>query len=107
MQKQSDFLTQQPGASRAEEIFLPMGQTEYSQWRHHPVTAAFLIFLQETADSYRKAAMDLWEMGKLAERDGEVIRGRVICLQELQDLRLEDIKRFYRQDEADENTPNE
>lgn len=51
--------------------------------------------------------MDLWEMGKLAERDGEVIRGRVICLQELQDLRLEDIKRFYRQDEADENTPNE
>lgn len=80
-----------------EELLLGLSEQEYMLWRHHPVTAAYLLFLEDQAQSFRTAAMDLLEAGKLAPQ-ADVIRGRLANLRELQTLSLGAIQNFYRQE---------
>ena len=76
-----------------------MSEQEYHLWRHHPVTAAYLCYLQEQVDAFRTAAADLLEAGQLAPQS-DLLRGRILTLRELHNLDLETIKNFYRQEET-------
>ena len=83
-----------------ELLFLQMSEQEYHLWRHHPVTAAYLLYLQEQAAAFRTAAADLLEAGQLALQ-ADVLRGRILTLRELHSLDLETIQNFYRQEGTD------
>ena len=84
-------------------ILEEMNEETFQQWRHHPVTAAFLEFLGDQAMNFREVAMDLWEDGLLdpnspnPQINANMVRGRVLTLRELQTVALEDIKTFYSQ----------
>lgn len=91
-------------------LILDLGEEEFQQWRHHPVTAAFLHFLEDQADNFRTAAADLWEVGRLdpnnpnGELNANVLRGRTLALRELSTLTLEEMRGFYQQSEPEDET---
>lgn len=65
------------------------------------MTQAFLRFLEDQADNYRRAAMDMWEVGSLdgadpvAIRRSSELRGRMLTVKELRALSAADIREFY------------
>ena len=86
-----------------ETLLLELGEQEYAQWRHNPITAAYLKYLGDQADAFRTAAADLLEAGHL-DKQSDVIRGRILTLRELQNLSLDAIKNFYRKEEEGTET---
>lgn len=86
-----------------KNLFLELSDESYHQWRHHPVTAAYLQFLEDQAANFREAAADLFESGVLDPQspnpniNANVIRGRILCLRELHALQLGSIQEFYGQ----------
>jgi hypothetical protein len=80
-----------------ESLLLGLSEQEYMLWRHNPLTGAYLLYLGDQVEAFRTAAMDLLEAGKLSDQM-EVIRGRLLTLRELQNLSLDDIRNFYRQE---------
>jgi hypothetical protein len=100
-------MTQNPFTSKQrpphETLFLEMSNQEYMQWRHHPVTAAYLLFLNDQTEAFRTAAADLLEAGTLNPQTSD-LRGRILTLKELHTLALGDICNFYRQEDKEEKT---
>lgn len=85
-----------------EQLLLEISEETWNLWRHNPITAAYLLFLEDQAQSFRTAAMDLLEAGTLVPQ-ADMIRGRLANLRELQTLSLGAIQNFYRPDnQADE-----
>ena len=84
-----------------ETLFLEMSAQEYHLWRHHPVTAAYLLYLNDLIGSFRESAADLLESGRLSPQADE-LKGRLLTLRELHSLDLGDICNFYRQEEKEE-----
>ena len=80
-----------------EQLLTGLTDQDYQQWRHHPLTAAYLLYLGDQIDAFRTAAADLLESGALSPQ-GEVIRGRILTLRDLQNLSLDAIQNFYRQE---------
>lgn len=85
-----------------ERLLLELSEQEFQQWRHNPITAAYLRYLGDLTETFRTSAADLLEAGTLAPQS-DVIRGRLLTLRELHLLSLEDIHNFYRQEEKVED----
>lgn len=83
------------------EVLRDLTPQAFAQWKHHPVTAVYLKFLEDQAVNFRNAAADLWESGMLdpasanPNLNANVVRGRLLALRELHSLGLSDIRRFY------------
>lgn len=77
-------------------LLLAMQDQEFNQWRHNPITAAYLQFLDDQRANLREAGLDILEMGRDLPSDW---RGRVLTLSELYELKLETIQEFYRTEE--------
>ena len=86
---------------RHERLLLDLTEEEFQIWRHHPVTAAYLQYLEDQLTAFRTAACDLLEAGNLDNPD--VLRGRMLTLRELSHLTLADIKGFYRNEATEGN----
>lgn len=80
-----------------EALLLGLSEQEFQLWRHNPITAAYLRYLGDQIEAFRTAAADLLEAGNLDRSD--VIRGRLLTLRELQNLSLDDVQNFYRQED--------
>ena len=80
-----------------ETLLLGLSEQEFQLWRHNPITAAYLRYLGDQIEAFRTAAADLLEAGNLDRSD--VIRGRLLTLRELQNLSLDDVQNFYRQED--------
>jgi hypothetical protein len=89
-----------------EQLLLEMSEQEYHLWRHNPITAAYLKYLDDQAEAFRTAAADLLEAGTLGAQ-ADTIRGRILTLRELQTLSLGVIQNFYRQEGTEENDGTE
>jgi len=85
---------------------MAIGDTDYQQWRHHPITAAYLQFLDDQIEYMRTAAADLLENGLLTpgdrhqDRNPDVLRGQIVMLRQIHGLTLEQMQEFYRQDQS-------
>ena len=82
-----------------EQLLLGVSEQEYQLWRHNPITAAYLLYLGDQAEAFRTAAADLLEAGHLLPQ-ADTIRGRLLTLRELQNLSLDAIQNFYRQEDT-------
>lgn len=80
-----------------EYLILQMSEQEWNLWRHSPITSAYLAYLGEQAQAFREAAADLLEAGQLAQQS-DMIRGRILTLRELQNLSLDTLQNFYREE---------
>jgi hypothetical protein len=85
-----------------ESLLLGLSEQEYMLWRHNPLTDAYLHYLEDQIEAFRTGAMDLLEAGNL--ESPELLRGRLLTLRELQNLSLDDIRNFYRQEGTEEKT---
>ena len=88
--------------SSHEQLLLELSEEAYHLWRHSPITAAYLLYLGDQIEAFRTAAADLLEAGRLAPQ-AEVIQGRILTLRELQNLSLDGIQNFYRQETQADN----
>lgn len=92
------------------EIFAEMSELEWQQWRHHPITAAFLAFLRDQQMAWRELAADLVELGAFdpnnphEDRNPHVVRGKLRLVAMLQQLSVKDIQEFYRGEREGESS---
>ena len=87
---------------------LDLSPTDWQQFRHQPMVAAFLLYLEHLALAYRRELMELWEANQLKPDQASEIRGAVMMLEQISNLPLDTIRRFYLGDSAtpaDEATP--
>lgn len=104
----------QPLAPAPPEAIRDLSETAYSLWRHSPITAAFLQFVEDRADALKAQFFELWAAGALTRNDHEpnthpeMVRGRYLELTELHAMSLAEIRNFYdltpQQPEEDEDT---
>ena len=87
---------QQPQLPTPPPLLLELTPEQFNLWRNSPLSRLFLTYLVHKAQDYQDLALAelLSDNGVNEIRQGE-LRGRVWCLQELQDLNLDDIKRLY------------
>lgn len=78
-----------------KSIILELTDSQYQLWRHQPITAAFLQYLQDQAGAFRRDLLYRWENGHLTDNDSSEIRGIVRILDELTNLPLRVIYEFY------------
>jgi hypothetical protein len=93
-------------AKSKRERMLAISDTEYQQWRHQPVTAGYLQYLDDVLAFMREAAADLLESGLFIagdqhqDKNPDCLRGQMIMLRQLHGLRLDQIREFYRASDA-------
>lgn len=68
------------------------------------MTAAFLQYLKDQAEAYRKELLYRWSQKHLTEADQHEMRGIVTTLDELSNLSLDVIHRFYGYPELNNDT---
>lgn len=80
-----------------KEILLELTPVEWASFRHHPIMAAYLQFLDDQAANWREYIMDSFEIGQMDLEGPNAIetRGRILALKELRDLELTTIHAFY------------
>jgi len=91
------------GARKLTSVLLEVGEVEWAQWQHSPITAAFLAFLDDNIQLWRENAADVLENGGFHLRDAhedrnpDVVRGKILAFRGLRRLTLSEIQEFYRQ----------
>lgn len=102
----SDSQTLLQQAQAPLDLSNPLAQelkaVEYQEWRHHPVTKCFLLYLAHHSLSFQREALDRWRAGNLKLVEEQELRGRIATLEELCALDLGDIQRFYGKQSAPE-----
>ena len=86
-----------------ETLLLELTDQSFGQWKHHPITAAYLAYLNDLIESFRTAAADMVENGEINPQ-ADLLRGRILTLRELHTLKLEHIHIFYRNQEGEEES---
>lgn len=88
-------------AAVRRQALLDMTATEFKLWQHNPVTAAYLQFQADLIDDWRRLAADLLEAGAFhlhdphEDKNPDVVRGRILAVRNLHQIKLEDIQGFY------------
>ena len=97
-------------AKGKRETMLGINEQEFMMWRHHPVTAGFLQYMNDMIELYRTAAADLVEARMLKEHDPHVdhnpdaLSGQLFMLRQLFGIELATIHAFYGKEEQEEDT---
>ncbi len=90
------------------DLLLSLSPEDWAKWRHHPITAAFLLFLQDQRAVWRELAADLVECGALdptathEDRNPHVIRGKLSAVAQMQQIGIDDIQSFYTAQDGEE-----
>jgi len=77
---------------------------EFNQWRHNPITAGFLQYMEDSVAFLREAAADLLEAGQFNQGDvhqdknPDCLRGQIITLRHLHGIEIQTIQSFYGQE---------
>lgn len=89
---------------------LDLSQEAWTAWKQHPISLAYLQYLEDLLTAHRRAALETWEA--LLRPDGALLaenRGRVLQLKELLNLEMWRVCEFYglpdpRRQEAEEDS---
>lgn len=74
---------------------LELQDLDFQQWRHHPVTRCYLLFLAQRAKSLQEAALVHYRAQTLEEAEKVGLRGRILELEDLCIMKLADMQHFY------------
>lgn len=72
-----------------------MREQDFQQWRHHPITQCFLLFLAHRSQALGRDALVHYIAGALEHAEKAGLRGRIMELEELCSLKASDIHGFY------------
>lgn len=76
-------------------VKLSIAESDYQEWKHHPVSKVFLKYLADYREALLKTHVMEWEAGKLDEVRDLEMRGRVLTLADLTELQFASIEHFY------------
>ncbi len=88
-------------AKSKRENICSVGETEFHQWRHSPITAGYLQYMEDLVAFYRESVADMLESGLFLagdhhqDRNPDVMRGQIIMLRQLHGVTIDQIKEFY------------
>lgn len=94
-------LSEEGVAQHKRDTISSASEQAYQQWRHNPITAGYLQYLDDQIASMREAVADLLEAGMFkigdqhVDRNPESMRGQIFMLRQLHKLELRQIKEFY------------
>lgn len=80
-----------------------ISDSDFNVWKHHPVSRVYLRYLADYRAMLLRELIGQWEAGVLILDTEKEIRGRVMTLADLVELRFESIQKFY--EEENEATP--
>lgn len=104
-----DELTPDALAKSRRDLMLSLKQQDFARWKHNPITAAYLQYLDDMIEMLRGSFADVLESGNLSESAKHIdcnphaMRGQLHALRQLRDLNVSLIHRFYGKEEPDEN----
>jgi len=76
-------------------------QSDYQEWKHHPVSKVFRKYLEDYRAEIRKEILSQWEAGSLVAEVDKEARGRVLQLTDILDLEFSAIQQFYQHNEEE------
>jgi hypothetical protein len=76
-----------------------ISEGDFNAWKHHPVSKVYLRYLGDYRSMLLRELLGRWEAGKLELETEKEIRGRVMTLADLVELRFESIQKFYAEEE--------
>lgn len=88
-------------AQAKRDRIVATSEQAYQLWRHDPITAGYLQYLEDQIEFMRQAAADLLESGLFKvgdqhqDRNPDSLRGQIVMLRQLHALELRQIKDFY------------
>lgn len=85
-------------------LLLDLKESDYQLWRHQPITKAFLQYLADAAQTYRLEMMARWDQRTLNLADENEMRGMIRTLEELTNLPLFVMQKFYEDRDETKNT---
>lgn len=101
-----------PDLADHRALFESMSEEEWNQWRHNPITRAYLRFIADQMENFRRQAAWMVENGVFdvtssqQNRNPHVVRGMLLAMGQLQGLSVKDIQAFYRDErEAGQQEP--
>lgn len=95
-------------AQAKRDRIVATSEQAYQLWRHDPITAGYLQYLEDQIEFMRQAAADLLESGLFKvgdqhqDRNPDSLRGQIVMLRQLHTLDLRQIKDFYGASEPEE-----
>ena len=78
-----------------QALLADLQDPDYQQWRRHPVSLVVLHFLADQSASLQAVTLHSWIQGALSLQNEQVIRGRVLALNDVLGLEWAAIQRFY------------
>lgn len=109
----NDALTPEGFTALRRQQLLDLKSEEFRLWQHHPITAAYLQWLDDLIADWRNLAADLVEVGAFQDRaahedrNPDVVRGRILAIRFLRNIELETIQGFYAQEPEVIELPSE
>lgn len=77
-----------------------MTRDDFNEWKHHPVSKVFFKFLADKRQHLLAFSTEEWLSGSRNFADGnQTVRGQIIELGEIADLRFEAVEAFYQEEE--------
>lgn len=76
-------------------VVLDLSEEAFQQWRHQPVSQAFLLFLAHRSRQLRYEIAEAYLTNTMDRADAEGLKGRIIECEDLCGVKLSDIQRFY------------
>ena len=86
-------------ALRMSEHLDDFSETDFQEWKRHPMSAAFFRWMDDKRKDYMATFMLEWEAGDVPLTREHEFKHRIAYCRELNDLHLSDIKLFYEQQE--------
>lgn len=78
------------------ELLKELTEAEYQLWKRQPISQILFAFLKERSDDWMEGAMDRWLVGKMELALDQEFRHKIQTCRELIDLKVDDIKTFYK-----------
>ena len=102
-----------PEADARRRLMLGLSETEFAQWTHSPITRAFLQYLDDQVENWLEQAMAVFLAGNFVpgaarqDQNPEVVRGRILAVQELRRINIADIQGFYEAQQTPEDSQDD
>lgn len=81
--------------SEAPQLLAEITDQQFALWRHHPVSAVVLQYLDDLSAAIAKDMLARWQTGALSLVHEQEVRGRMVAYAELASIDAARLREFY------------
>ena len=79
----------------SEQLLKELEESDFQSWKRHPISQLLFKFMADRAEDWMETAINKWQAGTMTLAEDHEFRHKIMMCQELNNLRLDDIKNFY------------